>query len=153
MKLVTERLVLTPWTVDELADFHRLWSDPQTIWWGANTKVEQSSEMLGRIMTQPTWWAVRRDGAFLGNVFLRQSPRRAEVLELGYHFLSTTWGHGYATEAAGTVLKTAGQRHLEATVVPENTRSQRVMTKLGFNIVGQLMHSGRLHDLWERPPS
>lgn len=151
MKLVTERLVLTPWTIDELDDFHRLWSDPKSIWWGANTSVEQSREMLERIITQPTWWAVRREGEFLGNVFLRQSPRRAGVLELGYHFCSTTWGHGYATEASRAVLRT--DRLIEAPVVPENTRSQRVMKKLGFSIVGQLMHFERLHDLWERPAS
>ncbi len=149
MKLVTERLVLTPWTVDELDDFHRLWSDPKTIWWGANTSVDQSREKLERILTQPTWWAVRRGGEFLGNVFLRQSPRRAGVLELGYHFLSTTWGHGYATEASRAVLQT--DRLVEAPVVPENARSQRVMKKLGFSLVGQLMHWERLHDLWERP--
>ena len=149
MKLVTERLVLTPWTVDELDDFHRLWSDPKTIWWGANTSVDQSRQMLERILNQPTWWAVRRDGDLLGNVFLRPSPRREGVLELGYHFLSTTWGHGYATEAARAVLQP--DRLIEAPVVPENARSQRVMKTLGFSIAGQLMHWERLHDLWERP--
>ncbi|MBM4776450.1 MAG: GNAT family N-acetyltransferase [Archangiaceae bacterium] len=153
MKLVTERLVLTPWTVDELDDFHRLWSDPKTIWWGANASIGQSREMLERIITQPTWWAVRREGEFLGNAFLRQSPRRTGVLELGYHFSSTTWGHGYATEAARALLETVPHQLIEAPVVPENTRSQRVMKKLGFSIVGQLMHFERLHDLWERAAS
>lgn len=153
MKLVTERLTVTPWTLDELDDFHRLWSDPKSIWWGAFTHVEQSREMLGRIVTQPTWWAVKRADEFLGNVFLRQSPRRAEALELGYHLCSTAWGHGYATEAARALLETAPHRLIEAPVVPENARSQRVMKKLGFSIVGELMHFGLLHELWERAAS
>jgi RimJ/RimL family protein N-acetyltransferase len=151
MDLLTERLRLRPWADGDFDSLHRLWSDPATIWWGASQTLEETRVVMAKILRQGGWWAVNHDDVIVGNVFLRESPRATGMLELGYHFLPASWGQGFATEAARAVLETAppGAR-VEATVVPENARSQRVVMKLGFLISGPLMHSGRLHDLWVR---
>lgn len=149
-ELTTERLRLRPWTSDDLEALHLVWSDPQTIWWGAHTKFEQTVAMFQKIEGQGGWWAIEFQNEIVGNVFLRPSPRDAEKLELGYHVRSDFWGKGIATEAAhALLLASARLKAVEATVVPDNTASQKVMTKLGFRIVRQLMHAGRIHDLWE----
>lgn len=150
MDLATARLRLGPWTEADLDALHRLWSDPQTIWWGPNQTLEQTRALFQRLQQQGGWWAVEHEGVIVGNVFLRASPRTPGVLELGYHFLPACWGRGFATEAARAVLDTAPGARVEAPVVPENTRSQEVVKRLGFTVTGQLMHSGRLHQLWTR---
>lgn len=152
VELITERLRLRPWAVEDLEALHRLWSDAQTIWWGPHETLDQTRALLEKIERQGGWWAVERDGEIVGNVFLRQSRDHVGALELGYHFRSTCWGQGFATEAARAVLATASGKTVEAPVVPENARSQHVLRKLGFAIAGQLMHAGRLHDLWRLEP-
>ncbi len=149
----TARLKLRPWTSEDLEALHRVWSDPLTIWWGAHEQLEQTRALLEKILAQDGWWAVEHEGEVVGNVFLRASPRRPEVLELGYHFRSAYWGKGFATEAALALLETAKGKVVEAPVVPENVRSRRVMRKLGFSVAGQIMQADRLHDLWIRSPS
>lgn len=151
MELATARLRLRPWAADELDAFHRLWSDPKTIWWGPSTSLDESRRVLEKVLSQRSWWAVWLGDDIIGNVFLRTSPRRAEALELGYHFCSTCWGNGYATEAARAVLATAPAVLVEAPIVPDNVRSQQVVKKLGFRVTTQLVHAGRVHELWERP--
>ena len=152
MELVTARLRLRPWCAEDLEALHVLWSDPKTIWWGPSTSIDDTRRVLETILTQRTWWAVCLGDDVIGNVFLRPSSRRAGALELGYHFRSTHWGHGYATESARAVLATAPEVLVEAPIVPDNTRSQQVVKRLGFSIGAQLMHAGRPHDLWERAP-
>ena len=148
----TQRLLLTRWTEAELPALHRLWSNAETIWWGPNETLEQTRALLAKIQAQGGWWAVHLDAEIIGNVFLRTSPRDSSALELGYHFLPTAWGKGYATEAARALLETAPGRAVEAPVVPDNLRSQAVMKKLGFSIARQIMHAGRVHDLWLKRP-
>jgi RimJ/RimL family protein N-acetyltransferase len=73
----------------------------------------------------------------------------SDALELGYHFVSTEWEKGYAIEACRAVLATISRRRVQAAIVPENTRSRRVATKLGMAIARQVTEAGLLHDLWE----
>jgi len=149
MDLSTERLRLRRWTDADLDALHRIWSDPKTIWWGHCETLERTRTILQKIHEQHDWWwAVEREGEIIGDVFLRPSQYHEGVLELGYHFVSTSWGHGYATEAVRAVLSTRAGKPVEATIVPENERSRSVARKLGFTTNRQIMHSGRLHDLW-----
>jgi RimJ/RimL family protein N-acetyltransferase len=64
-------------------------------------------------------------------------------LVLGYSYLPTSWGHGYATESVDAVLKACGdapktfwepfeQVVVRAVVNDENGPSQRVMEKSGM---------------------
>ncbi|KAK5995664.1 hypothetical protein PT974_04081 [Cladobotryum mycophilum] len=76
------------------------------------------------------------------------NPER-RILELGYLFLPTAWGRGYATESLRELLRLC--RHDDDGVAPgevvetdvranverENVKSVRVVEKLGFHEVGE----------------
>jgi RimJ/RimL family protein N-acetyltransferase len=148
MLITTERLTLRPFEEADLDALHRIWSDPTTIWWGALTSIDESRRLLARAIAN-SWIAVVHEGIVIGDVFIRPSKHDVEALELGYHFVSSEWGKGLATEACqGVLARLSGQR-VQAPIVPANSRSRRVATKLGMAVVGQVMEAGLLHDLWE----
>src|SRR3954470_18879082 len=130
MEIYTERLRLRPWVDADLEALHQLWSDPQTIWWGAHTRLEQTKELMKKIATEGGWWAVEHEGKIVGNVFLRPSRSDGLTLELGYHIRSDSWGKGFATESARAVMAMSNGNRVEAPIVPENMKSQRVIRKL-----------------------
>ena len=69
-------------------------------------------------------------------VFDPDESRMSDDVSLGYEFASAYWGHGYAAEAARPVLEYAFETleldRVVAFVHAANTRSMRVLTKLGF---------------------
>ena len=148
MLITTERLTLRPFEEADLNALHRIWSDPATIWWGALTSIDESRRLLARAIANG-WIAVAHEGFVIGDVFIRASKHDAEALELGYHFISSEWGKGFATEACRAVLATVSAQRVQAPIVPANFRSRRVATKLGMAVVGQVVEAGLLHDLWE----
>jgi RimJ/RimL family protein N-acetyltransferase len=61
--------------------------------------------------------------------------------EIGYWIARDFWGQGFATEAAGAVLKiarTLGHRRLTAGHFVDNLASGRVLRKLGFEPTGRI---------------
>ena len=87
-----------------------------------------------------TFAIVRRsDGAFLGAVGFVLFP---EAAGLGYWVGRRFWGQGYATEAASLAVNHAralGATRLEAETFPENAASARVLAKLGFHTIGEVV--------------
>ena len=78
------------------------------------------------------------DGAFLGVCALHK--REAGAWSVGYWYGKPYWGQGYATEAAGPVLRFAfedrGAARLTADWFDDNPASGQVLHKLGFSITG-----------------
>lgn len=65
-----------------------------------------------------------------------------EPHELGYWITPDAWGRGYATEAAGAVLRAArasGIRRVTAGHFIDNPASGRVLRKLGFRPTGHVV--------------
>lgn len=86
-------------------------------------------------MTGFGYWSVATtDGAYLGRVGLEQAIGWPEA-ELGWSFLPSAVGNGYATEAAEAVLKRERKRLDLKSVVsfihPDNIASIRVAERLG----------------------
>jgi RimJ/RimL family protein N-acetyltransferase len=82
-------------------------------------------------------WAVllRQHREFIGWCGLKYLPGTNEY-DLGFRFLESSWGNGYATEAARAVLdycrpRLAGRR-IVATVLVANQASIRVLEKMGM---------------------
>lgn len=79
--------------------------------------------------------------------------------ELGWRLAREAWGRGLATEAATAARDDAfgrlGLTRLISIIHPDNTRSQRVATKLGLRREHQVHNPaiGRATDVWalERP--
>lgn len=93
--------------------------------------ADGSEEALG-------WILVRPMGFFTGN-------RQEHNLELGWRFTRSSWGKGYATEAARAVieaLQAAGYSTFSAIALADNHASVNVMKKLGM----QYMRTERYTD-------
>jgi len=159
----TERLVVRPWALEDAMAFHRIWGDPEVIWWGNWTKDLEASrallaDLIAKSATMPEgqgWFAValREGGEVVANLVLRPPPYEVGT-EIGYHVVRAHWGLGIATEAArGLVGHAHGAlaiEHLSAVVHVDNARSQRVIRNAGFVRTRSLTYANLPHDLFER---
>ena len=84
----------------------------------------------------------RADGAVIGMVGLLPNPA-APSGQIGYYIGPAYWGQGYATEAAGRVVRYAFENlrlpRMLAHVFVGNDRSLRVLQKLGFVAIGEII--------------
>jgi ribosomal-protein-alanine N-acetyltransferase len=87
------------------------------------------------------WWAaeLKATGAFIGFVGLSYIPFEAHftpAVEVGWRLASAHWGQGYASEGARASLDAAftrlGLAEVVSITVPANTRSIRVMQRIGM---------------------
>jgi len=94
-------------------------------------------------------WAVyTKDGnEFIGWCGLKQRPEAQEI-DLGYRFIKSSWGKGYATEAAKATLQYGHQNlKLEKIIAHaniDNIASQKVLEKIGMEYVGESMDDGEM---------
>lgn len=153
--LETRRLCLRPWREADLAPFAALNADPEVMRHFPSALDRADSDALaGRIsahIAEHGWglWAVEvRDGApFIGFVGLARQTFEAPFtpcVEVGWRLARPSWGHGYATEAAGAALRYAFDVLRLDEVVSmtsrENLPSLRVMQKLGMGWVCDFDH-------------
>jgi len=87
---------------------------------------------------------VHRDsGSLVGTVGFKGPPDGEGVVEIGYGIVPAHQGRGYATEAAGAVIGFAlgdGRvRVVRAHTLPARNASTRVLEKLGFDFVGEVV--------------
>ncbi|GAW95687.1 MULTISPECIES: GNAT family N-acetyltransferase [Colwellia] len=71
-------------------------------------------------------------------------------LELGWRFFQSTWGKGYATEAAiavkNAVVANTDISHVSALAVADNAGSISVMKKMGMSFVRAYLHQDAIGD-------
>ncbi|WDZ86042.1 GNAT family N-acetyltransferase [Micromonospora cathayae] len=142
----TERLVLREPEARDRAAFIELFASSEV---GAYIGGPRPQDELERAVPEvprrrPGLFVVDLDGAMIGMVTLdrRDAERPGHVLPdagkvgLGYLFLPTAWGHGYAVEACAAALDWfAGVLPDEPVVLctqTANDRSMRLAAKLGF---------------------
>ncbi|MFD8689613.1 GNAT family N-acetyltransferase [Streptomyces sp. NPDC059651] len=138
----TDRLVLREPEARDREAFIELFSSPEA---GAFIGGAQPREVLEREMPEvpgrrPGHLVVDLDGAMIGRITLAEAAghlrQAAGRTELGYLFLPSAWGHGYAAEACAAALdRFAGAFPGEPVVLAtrtDNVRSMRLAAKLGF---------------------
>lgn len=149
--LRTERLRLRRWRDVDRPAFHALNADPAvmaTI--GPLMTRAQSDAFLNRIEARFDeygygLWCVDLDGDPIGFTGF-MVPSFRDGVEIGWRIRSERWGQGYATEAARTCLHegfaSLGFDEVISFTAVTNTRSQRVMHKLGMvrDIHGDFEH-------------
>lgn len=103
---------------------------------------QDAEELVARNMTEP-WdtlptFAVVVDDHVIGTVNLEIDPTNRTAM-LGYAIARAHWGRGLATEAATAVIRWAFAVHdlvaIWASTDAANTRSRRVLEKLGMTLV------------------
>jgi GNAT acetyltransferase-like protein len=93
-------------------------------------------------------WAVvsKATGQVIGNCGLKYLEAGRDV-EVGYHFASSAWGKGYATEAARACVRYGFERlglhRIVAVVLPTNMGSRRVLEKSGLTYQGMGHYYGK----------
>ncbi|HFK5526396.1 GNAT family N-acetyltransferase [Elizabethkingia anophelis] len=124
-----------------------------------STKIEQSQQMIEFIQKQYKENGVGRlavieksTNTLIGWSGLKYLTSEINgmknVYELGYRFLPEYWGKGYATETARAALNYAFNEiktdMVYAMAVTENTGSNRVLQKLGFEELGTFLDDSDL---------
>lgn len=155
VRLETERLELRPATPADADFLLQLFSIPE-VWRylppGPPFTSERAKAGIERRMKLEMergfspMLVLRKDtGEFIGNAGLQGVPDTSEV-EIAYHYLPSSWGHGYGTEAAISILADGldrvGLARIIAICVPENIGSWRIMEKAGMRYVGLASYYG-----------
>jgi [ribosomal protein S5]-alanine N-acetyltransferase len=142
--------------VDDAADVFAYASDPEVsryTLWPPHTSVEFTRGFL-RMFTAPALlsWAIvaPESGKVIGMVFLHSLNKHHKRAELSFNVAKSHWKRGIATEAARHVLRFSftqlGLNRIEATCMPANTASRRVLEKLGLKHEGRSRRSHLRYD-------
>jgi len=153
-ELTTDRLLLRAWTDDDVdfaLDLYSRWEVQQFL--GTTPRVltdraeAAATVQRFRALDDPVhgiWLlADRATGQPHGTLLLKSLPASGPTLplrpsgetEIGWHLHPDSWGHGYATEAAGRMLAhafSAGLGRVLAVTYPQNEASQRVARRIGM---------------------
>ena len=143
--LSTPRLLLRPFTTDDLEPFAALNAHPLVVeWLGERTRAESDAltERINAEIEREGWgfWALEVVGgeSLIGMAGLHRvdpSFPFAPAVEIGWRLHPTHWGHGYATEAAAAALNhgfAGGLEEIVAFTAAGNLRSQAVMRRIGM---------------------
>jgi RimJ/RimL family protein N-acetyltransferase len=143
--IVTERLTLTPTTEDDLPHLVAMNGDPEVMRFitGRASSPQEVADELPSLVRDTRgmglWSGYDADGAFAGVWFLTSDPDDPDAGELGWRLPRSAWGRGLAVEGAQALaaygFETVGLERLWAETMAVNTRSRRVMERLGMHHV------------------
>lgn len=152
--VVTERLLLRPWTVDDAPLLKRAIDENLAhlqAWmpWAMDepSPLPVLEERIAKFVadfaagTDGIYAIFTRDGArVLGGTGLHGRVERG--LEIGYWIAADACGRGYATEAAGALTAAAfdipGVDEVQIRCDPANTASAAIPRRLGFTLIDTL---------------
>ncbi len=164
--LHADRLLLRPFTPADARPLTALMTDPVVLryWdappWRDDSRAERFLAMCRQLTDEGTGarLAVERseDGAFIGWLSLTRWDPDFRSATLTVVFAEAVWGRGYATEAAGALLRwayaTLDLNRVQAEADTRNAVCARVLGKLGFRLEGTLREDcivdGVVSDSW-----
>ena len=147
LPLETERLLLRPFTTDDVPFILTLLNEPSFLQYIGDKKVRNLDDARQYLSNGPIA-SYERNGFGLGLVELKetQTPigmcgllKRDELPDpdIGFAFLPDFWNKGFAFEAAAAVMKDAQERlklgRILAIVNPDNYPSMKLLERLGLN--------------------
>jgi len=155
--ITTDRLVLRPLTMDDLADYYAYASEPgvgEMAGWKHHETMKESEAKLRRAIRRRQTFAITRkeDGKLIGTFGFRPSWANDEeayanykVKEIGFSIAKPFWGQGLVPEAVNALVA-YGFYELKLDAVTcchfaDNLQSRRVIEKCGFRFVRQSTHT------------
>lgn len=133
----TERLILRRYRQEDLQDLYEYLSDQEVVEYEPYKPLtfdETKENLQWRIGTdEMIAVALKHSHKMIGNVYL--GKREFEALEIGFVFNRHYWGHGYAAESCGALIRQAfanGVHRIYAECDPCNMRSWKLLETLGF---------------------
>lgn len=147
----TERLLLRPWTAEDVTLLGAMSSNPRVtryvgdgLTWTALKAITVSDRALAHWREHGFGWRVVVElatGTDIGLIALNLMGLGTAGLdpaehEIGWWLTPERWGHGFASEGAravaGDAFQELGAPHLTARILPENSASIAVATRLGM---------------------
>jgi len=138
--ITTERLILRPWTADDIDTLHQVWTDPDVRRYLWDDKIidralvaEVVESSIGGELGYRVIEVADSAAGFVGFRFIDET----RDVELLYGMLPSYWGKGLCTEAARAALDYVRRQHpvIYARTDPPNTRSEALMKRLGMRHV------------------
>jgi RimJ/RimL family protein N-acetyltransferase len=149
----TERLVLRRATMNDVAAFHAIFSDPEAMrYWSSlpHERVEQTRQWVDSMVNldraKSDDFVITLDGAAIGKMGAYRLP------DFGFIVAREHWGKGLATEALKAFL--AHRRgvdpggRLTADVDPQNDRSLGLLKRHGFVETGRKSRTWQIGENW-----
>jgi RimJ/RimL family protein N-acetyltransferase len=168
-ELLTDRLALRPWNLDDDRAALGAYGDARVARWLAPAMdtvpgpaamrlvLQQWMAEDARMLAPAGRWAIelREERRLIGGATLLPLPPDDEY-EIGWQLCPDAWGHGYATEAGLALAEWAFKQGIEqviALVRPANTRALAMVRRLGMDWVGETekYHNLRLQVFRLRP--
>ncbi len=155
-ELLTARLRLRRWSLDDLEDLVRIFAQPE-VWefpFGRGFTAPETEGFLARRIQEQelgSWvvWAAehRAGGGLIGYIGLSVPDFLPEIMpavEVGWRLDPAEWGRGLATEGARATLadgfSARGLDEVVSIYQPENVASGRVMARLGMRFDRDTRH-------------
>jgi len=145
--LTTDRLILRRWRDSDRDAFARMNADPRVMEFfaerlsrkGSDALVDRAEAHFREHGFGPCAAEFRGDGTFIGFIGLSIPSFQTHFtpcVEIGWRLAPNYWGQGLATEGARAAVRYGfeilGLEEIVSFTVPANTRSRRVMEKLGM---------------------
>lgn len=168
VRLVTERLRLSPIDQADMADLIQLWADPVFTRFITGRALNQEEVWLRCLRDMGQWqamgygnWAIRAkdSGEFMGTVGVLDYRRAIEPPmndpELGWGLMPRFNGQGFAFEAISTALdwvdRNLGAPRTLCMISPPNQASIRLANKLGYRPFTMTSYKDNDVVLYQRP--
>jgi RimJ/RimL family protein N-acetyltransferase len=152
--LVTERLIVRPWHVEDAKAALEIYGVAEVTRWltpvmGQVADADAMRAVLHAwVEAQPNMlpprgrWAIepREGGEAIGGLAIRLLPPFDEDLELSWQLRPEAWGHGYAAEGARALAEWAFTQEIDelfAVARPNNTRAIATARRIGMDWVGE----------------
>jgi RimJ/RimL family protein N-acetyltransferase len=152
--LITERLTLRPWRVDDAQAALDVYGHAEVTRW-LSPDMDQVPDLAAMPLLLQQWiaedarlaapagrWAIQRnhDDRVIGGAILLPLPPGNEDLEIGWQLHPDAWGNGYASEATHALATWAFSRDVQeifAVVRPGNARAAATVRHNGMHWVGE----------------
>lgn len=161
-RLVTERLILRDFRLEDTEAVHAYGSDPEVtayMPWGPNSPQDTAAFMARALEQQATWprldlglaIELKSEAQVVGSIALHLRDIPNATAEMGYVLRRDLWGRGLVSEAAGAMAAMGfnlGLHRIVATCDERNVGSYRVMEKLGMRREGLFRQDRRIRGAW-----